>query len=449
MNEIFELQNPWRKPTYVFPVEKAIPRTLLVDLKQSLASPEISVVIGARQVGKTFLLRQLIRSLTESEGCDRRQIFYFDLDSFPLISFVQNLPEFIRFIEALGVPEKTSYIFFDEAQRLPNCGLTLKQYYDLARPIKFIVSGSSTLEIKSQVRETLVGRKRVFHLRPVSFMEAAAFWGFEFASASLRQLYFENEKALHYLQRYLKYGGYPAVVCAEDESQRIRLLSEIYQSYVQKDISDFLKVEDVAGFNRLVVQLAAGTAQLLNIHELSKVTRLSRYFVDKYLQMLRDTYVIDLVLPYFSNIGKAVVKMPKLFFADLGLRNSIQYQSLLPATFTEMGHLAENFVYSELANTLPSGNLWFWRTPQGTEIDFIYQAGGEITPIEVKFQEAETAVIPKAIRSFAEAHKVSHAIVLTKKLWSEKKDGKLIVRFMPVWMAAKIPEILKMDKFDF
>lgn len=215
---------------------------------------------------------------------------------------------------------------------------------------------------------------------------------------------------------------------------------------MHKDISDFLKVEDVAGFNRLVAQLTGGTAQLLNVHELSKVTRLSRYFVDKYLQMLRDTYVIDLLLPFFSNIGKAVVKTPKLFFADLGLRNSIQYQSQIPLTLTEAGHLAENFVFTEISNASPAANLWFWRTQQGTEADFVYQAGGEITPIEVKFHEAETAVVPKALRSFAEAHNVSRAIVLTKRLWDEKKDEKLTVRFLPVWMASRIPKLLEMQK---
>ncbi|MGH7598461.1 MAG: ATP-binding protein [bacterium] len=446
MNEIFELQNPWRQPGYSFPSEKVILRNLLASLKESLVSPEISVVIGARQVGKTFLLRQLIRSLIENEGSDRRQIFYFNLDSFQLLPFVQNLPEFIRFIEAWGAPQKTSYVFLDEAQRLPNCGLTLKQYYDLGRPIKFIVSGSSALEIKSQVRESLVGRKRIFHLRPVSFTEAAAFWGFDFASMSFERLYFENDKALYWLERFLRYGGYPAVVREEDERQRERLLSEIYQSYVHKDIGDFLKVEDVAGFNRLVAQLTGGTAQLLNVNELSKVARLSRYFVDKYLQMLRDTYVIDLLLPYFSNIGKAVVKTPKLFFADLGLRNSIQYQSQIPMTLTEAGHLAENFVFTEISNASPAANLWFWRTQQGTETDFVYQAGGEITPIEVKFHEAETAAVPKALRSFAEAHNLSRAIVLTKRRWDEKKDEKLIVRFLPVWMASRIPELLEMQK---
>jgi Holliday junction resolvase-like predicted endonuclease len=91
-------------------------------------------------------------------------------------------------------------------------------------------------------------------------------------------------------------------------------------------------------------------------------------------------------------------------------------------------------------------NLWFWRTQQGPETDFVYQAGGEITPIEVKFHEAETAVIPKALHSFAEAHKVSRAIVLTKRLWSERKDEKLSVRFLPVWMASRNPELLEMQK---
>lgn len=442
MKEIFDFQNPWRQPDYRFSTGKMIPRRVLKELYDSLAKPEISVLLGARQVGKTFLLQQLIRTLFEKEGCDPRQIFYFNLDAFPLHPLVQNIPQFLRFIEAFAAPGKISYIFLDEAQRLPNCGLLLKQYYDLERPLKFIVSGSSALEIKSQVRESLIGRKQLFQLSSVTLAEAAAYWGFDFSELNFAQLQFENEQGSSLLHRYLAYGGYPAVITANSEEERSATLRELYQSYIQKDVSDFLKVEDVAGFNRLVAQLSPATAQLLNVHELSKLTRISRHFVDKYLQMLRDTYVVELLLPYFSNVAKAAIKSPKLFFYDLGMRNAIHYQFQIPRQLLDDGHLSENFVFTTLREFLPTGNFWFWRTTQGSEIDFIYEAGGKLFPIEVKFKENETPVIPKAIRVFSEAHGLQHAVVLTKNFWGEKREGKLTVSFMPVWATSRLREIL-------
>ncbi len=445
MKEIFELQNPWRQPGYRFLPEKMIPRHLQKELYASLSKPEISVLLGARQVGKTFLLHRLIQTMLENDGYDPCQIFYFNLDAFSLLPLVQDIPQFLRFIEAFGVAGKPSFVFLDESQRLPNCGLLLKQYHDLGRPIKFIVSGSSALEIKSQVRESLIGRKQLFHLASVSFAEAAAYWGFNFSEAPLAQLPFENGHALPLLQRYLKHGGYPAVVAAGTEEERTATLRELYQSYIQKDVSDFLKVEDVAGFNRLVSQLSPATAQLLNVHELSKLTRLSRYFVDKYLQMLRDTYVVELLFPYFSNAAKAVIKTPKLFFYDLGMRNALHYQFQIPQQLPDEGHLAENLAFTTLRDFLPAGNLWFWRTTQATEIDFIYEAGGKIYPLEVKFKDNEPATIPKAIRTFAEAHALHHAVVLTKNLWEEKREDKLTVSFVPVWAASRLREILPLS----
>ena len=198
---------------------------------------------------------------------------------------------------------------------------------------KIIVSGSSSLEIRSKIKEALTGRKIVFHILPLSFDEIlykdqlcqqllkspaqeiiANF-------ASYEQIW--GKKLLNLLEQYLIYGGYSRILLTDQIEKKKQFLNEIYTSYIQKDITDFLKIENVTGFNKFIQYIALTTGQVINKSELCLKTGLSHRTLDKYLQVLQDTFIIENIQPYFSNKLKEITKNPKLYFLDPGIRNSI------------------------------------------------------------------------------------------------------------------------------
>lgn len=445
MEELFEAQNPWRTHNYRFSLEKKIPRRILPELLAHLEKPEIGVILGPRQVGKTFIMQRLIRELVENRGVTPKQVFYFNMDAVLFRELVADIPKFLRFLENMSAAKSSVYVFIDEIQRVNDSGLLLKQYYELKRPIKFIVSGSSSLEIKSQVKESLIGRKKLFQLFPSSFDEYCAFHGHSLEELTPGRLEFAGDRFLELFEDYLLYGGYPKVIIATEAAAKREALQEIYSSYVEKDISEFLKVEDVAGFNRVVQQMAVTAGNLLNLNEITKVARVSRYYVETYLQMLRDTYVVDLLYPYSANIGKALVKTPKLYFWDTGLRNAVfgQFQPL--RLRTDVGALAETYAFAQLAQQLDRHRLWFWRTKSQSEVDFLYQQLDRVLPIEVKFQDLSGATRPKAFFSVQSEVPVKQTIVLTKRLWEENAEG-IPTLFLPVWLASRLTKLVDLGE---
>ena len=433
MKTTFENQNPWRKINYSFPDEDYILRTILDKLIAHLTKQEVTIIVGSRQVGKTFLLKKLIEYLLKQIKIDRRQIFYFNFDALDLIEFFQNEKDFLDFIVTYGISEKKNYIFLDEAQRIDNCGLLIKRYYDLGLNIKFIVSGSSSLELKSQVKETLTGRKRLFELYPISFKEFSNFKGIDAAIPFEKKIKFESTKYLKLLNEFILFGGYPGVVKLTQPEEKILLLKEIYQSYIQKDISDFLNVSDVIGFNKLVKLLSSQFANLMKVNELSKVLGLSRYNIERFIHFLQETYIINVLQPYYRNIGKSLIKTPKLYFIDTGIRNVVfdQFQEL--DNRLDSGQLIENFVFSEIIKEINLGNLWFFRTSRGTEVDFLFDLGNSIIPIEVKYSEKKQKSIPKAFNTLLQTLNVEKAYVLTKDYLNEKQFANIPVFFRPAW----------------
>ena len=431
MKDTFDLQNPWRSSGYTFPDESYVKRSIFGTLTEDLKKKKITVLLGARQVGKTFLIKKIIEKLLADKETDPKQIFYFNFDAFSLIDLVENDRDFIDFIKLYGVADKRTYIFLDEAQRIPEVGLLIKRYYDLGHDIKFIVSGSSSLQIKGQTKETLTGRKKLFELYPVSYYEFLKFKGVEPPDNPLQAVKFEAGRYQRLMEEFIRFGGYPGVVVTGSIEDKISLLKEIYNSYIQKDISDFLKIEDVSGFNRMVQFLAAQTASLCKINEVAKNVRLSRHFVEKYLLALEETYVISFLRPYFANMGKAIIKTSKLYFYDTGLRNAVfgEFQPL--DNRADLGAIIENFVFSELIKTVEKDRLWFYRTTSGSEIDFIFVKGNKIIPIEVKYRISSQKAYPKTFNTLSKHTNFTKGLVITRDYLQEKITREMQILYRP------------------
>ncbi len=433
MKNTFDLQNPWRVPGYTFTKEEYIHRDIFARLLQDLNQKEIIVVVGSRQVGKTFLMKKMIEKLITDENIDPRQIFYFNFDAFNLIDLVNSDRDFLDFIKYYGIPERVAYIFLDEAQRVSEIGLLVKRYYDLGLNMKFIISGSSSLQIKGQVKETLTGRKHLFELYPITFEEFLQYKGLGTPEELASIMRFESDRYEHFMEEFVLFGGYPGVVKLDGIENKIRLLKEIYQSYVQKDISDFLKIEDISGFNRMVQFMATQTGGLCKINEVAKNIRLSRHFVEKYLFALDGTYVMTSLRPYFVNLGKAIIKTPKVYFYDTGIRNAVfgQFESLNKRL--DAGALVENLVFSELVKSVDKDHLWFYRTATGSEIDFLFVSGDDIIPVEVKYGITRQKIVPKIFNTFIRHVGIKKAVIVTKHYLYEERRGDLRLIFKPAW----------------
>jgi len=439
--ELFHYQNPWHRgkiPEFLY-----IQRDIMSDLVRWLNDKESLVVIGPRQAGKSTILKALIKFLLEKKKVSGKDIFYFNLDDLRFIDFLSTPEDFIKFIQSFS-PTKP-YIFIDEIQRLENPGLFLKCIYDLGLNFKLIVSGSSSLELKSKIFESLTGRKIVFRLLPFSFEEFLRTKPFfsEFKKPkSWDDLVLKNKiysgTLNKYLEEFIIYGGYPRVVLEKDLIKKRELLWEIYSSYVEKDIINFLKIELPDKFNNLVKALSSQIGNLTNIHELTNTLKINRSTVEKYISILKATFIISLLKPFYKNIRSEISKMPKVYFSDTGLRNCIIDSFGGVDIRPDKGALLENFIYTQIKATKSLRNVRFWRTKTGGEVDFVAEFGKDIIGFEVKFTSSAKPSLSPSLGHFVKAYKPKKIIIFTKNYLSEERN----FIFLPAYWVFLLDEIL-------
>ena len=402
--DIFIYQNPWRT-NKDFKVRPYFNRLVLPKIEKWITEPEIIVLIGPRQSGKTTILYKIIENqINQNKSSD--SILFFNCDNLAVQNLFENITDFLQFLRQMTV-SSFPFIIIDEIQRLSNPIIFLKQLYDLKLNNKIIVSGSSSLEIRSKIKETLTGRKIIFNILQLNFEEILV-KDSTFApllqihgDEILRNFYqFERiwgTKLRSEIEQYLLYGGYPRVLLTTIIEKKKQILSEIFTSYIQKDISDFLKIENISGFNKLIQVLALTSGQIINMSNIGLKSGIAHQTLNKYLQILRETFIVDAVIPYFSNKLKEIIKNPKLYFFDPGIRN-FAISNFNPTQIRpDHGLLLESFVFRELKSYINNKNkLKFWRTKVGAEVDFILEKGENLLPIECKSFLKQ----PKCSRSF-------------------------------------------------
>ncbi len=436
--DIFNYQNPWRKNKN-FKVTPYFKRSVLPQIENWMSEPEIIVLIGPRQSGKTTILLKLIeKQLNQKYPQD--SLFFFNCDSFEIRSLFENLLNFIQFIDQLN-PSPNSVILIDEIQRIANPGLFLKQIYDLKLNYKIIVSGSSSLEIRSKIKETLTGRKIVFNILPLNFEELIIkdpvydqLLKIPSREIEINFSYYNQtwgKKLQTEFEQYLIYGGYPRILLTQQIEKKKQILNEIYTSYIQKDISDFLKIENISGFNKLIQFIALTSGQVINKSDICLKTSLSHHTMDKYIQALQDTFIIETVQPYFTNKIKEIIKNPKLYFLDPGIRN-LAISNFNPTLIRQdTGFLQETFLFRELKSFYNNYRiLKFWRTKVGAEVDFIIDKGEFIYPIECK-SILKKPGLSRSFQNFIKLYKPAKGFVINHNLFTTIKIANSEITFIP------------------
>lgn len=413
-----------------------IKRTLFPDLLAHLDKKEISLLVGPRQSGKTTLLL-LLKDYLEKRG---EKCVYLNLDIETDKKHFESQEALLSKI-SLEVGTNKAFIFLDEIQRKENAGLFLKGLFDMSLPYKFIISGSGSVELKEKIHESLAGRKRLFELSTLSFEEFVNYKT-EYKYENKLEEFFkiEGDKNYQYLNEYLNYGGYPRVVLEETEVEKTKIISELYQSYVEKDIAYLLNVQKTEDFTRLVKILASQVRKLLNISELSSTLGLSVSTVKNYLWYLEKTYITYRVTPFFRNTRKEITKSPVIYFSDLGLRNYANGTFGSISNPSNMGFLFQNFVANKINTKLSQTSMGFhfWRTKDRAEVDFIIESKEDVAvPIEVKFKVLKTPEISRSLHSFISKYNTKEAIIVHLGERNTAKVGTTIVKLIPFYEEVK------------
>ena len=368
-------------------------RLIYSVLEKQKDNHKITILTGARQVGKTTLMRKLCETFQKTHD-----VMFLDLDIYSQYEKVSTYENCINTLKLNGYnnSQKKPYILFlDEFQRYSDISRVLKNIYDHHPNIKIYASGSSSLVINEQIQESLAGRKRIIHIYPLSFSE---YLNFIERDDLLRQMahlpgiHSDNlsdliPEVFQALEKFLIYGGYPEVVLSSD-NEKPDVLVSIFDLYVKKDLVDFLRVERIKHARTLIRHIAVNNGQEAKYREMAQVSGIDEKTVKNYIEILKETFLISVHPPWFSNRNKELVKMPKIYFSDSGVRNYFINNFNPGALRSDMPFLFEGFVISELIKKdVSADHIKFWRTKNKNEVDLIIDDGRIIRPVEIKFKK--------------------------------------------------------------
>ena len=343
----------------------AIKRAIQSKMMQHISSGnDVIVVYGARQVGKTTLINQTIDQL----GLKNLTINAEELNVQSIFS-KRDLKLMLEFTEGYDL------LFIDEAQNIENIGINIKILHDANPNLKIILSGSSSFDLSNSVKEPLTGRTKTFILYPISIGELRN----EYNSYETKQL----------LSDLLITGSYPNLFNLKTKKERVSHLGELASSYLYKDILSFSNIKHSDKLYNLLRLLAFQIGHTVSINELSNSLKISHETVNHYIELLEKSFVIFRLSGYSRNLRKEVSKQDKIFFYDVGIRNSIINNFSKLEDRTDVGQLWENFLIIERKKVLSYNELhrgqFFWRTYTGAELDYVEEYDGKLDGFEFKW----------------------------------------------------------------
>ncbi len=354
-------------------VPMKIKRCCFDKLWNEVSSPEISILLGARQVGKSTLMQQLL-SKAKRNGY---KTSYYDLeqpsDLNRLAGSQQDvIDEIVRDVQV---------VFIDEFHYLKNASKIFKAIYDQKKSLKVYASGSSSLAIHKHLKESLAGRFKKTIIYPLNLDE----WK--------RVPKFNNDE-------YLRWGGMPGLMHQPSEDERVNLLENIVSTYITKDIKGLIKEENIRSFNSLLYLLAQAQGSMVVVSNLARKTGLKEITVARHLEIISQTYVMYVLHSFSQNLANELKKSKKYYLFDLGIRNMLLKDFRTVDKRDYKGCVYESAIFLHLLPQLkPNMELRFWRTKKGDEVDFILLKNRVPIPIEVK-SNLSLPEIPKGVQKF-------------------------------------------------
>ncbi len=370
-----------------------IHRQLQSVIQDHLFRGKAILLIGARQVGKSTLFKQVLDA--SSQQCSQAQILSLDCDDpeVRLMLDTPNLEQINRLVSNKRI------VLIDEAQRIRGIGLTLKMITDHFADVQLLVTGSSSLLLQGQLNESLTGRKFEYQLYPISTQE----------------LY--NDGGLLRVNKMLEsrliYGSYPDIVCNAGDARD--LLMNLSDSYMYQDLLSLEGIRKPALLEKLLVALALQVGSEVSHNELAQTIGTDSKTVEKYIDLLEKCYVVFRLSALSRNVRTELKKSRKIYFYDNGIRNALIHNFNPTGIRQDMGALWENFFISERIKynhyNARYVNMYFWRTTQQREIDYVEEVDGTMTVFEMKWNPKKAnTTIPSA---FLNAYPVKETVVIT------------------------------------
>jgi len=355
-------------------------------IKYHLNDNKAIILLGARQTGKTTIVKDISKKLNDS--------LWLNAD---LIE-VQALFENFTISKINTFLSKNKYIFIDEAQRIDNIGMKIKIIIDEFPDKKVIATGSSSFELANKTNEPLTGRKWEYKLYPLSFRELS-----------------DNSSVLNeinMLKTRLIFGCYPEVVLSVGREKEV--LNQLAESYLYKDLLRWEGLKKPEKIIKLLQALSFQIGNEVSYNELGKIVGLDNETIEKYIQLLEQTFIIFRLGSFSRNLRSELKRSKKIYFYDNGLRNALIANFSTLELRSDIGALWENYMMSErikyLSNNNEIANKYFWRTHFQQEIDYVEESDGKIFAYEFKWNSAQKA---KMSKSFADAYPNTQYKIIT------------------------------------
>lgn len=346
------------------------------------------IVFGPRQTGKTTFVEQLLAKVN-------KKTLYLNGDDTDTRESLAR-PNATQIAQLIGDYE---VLFIDEAQRIADVGLLIKIIVDRFKQVQVIATGSSAFELSGKINEPLTGRKYEMMLLPFSYVELVNDTDFITEERSLEQR--------------LIYGSYPEVINDPiNAEEHLKLLAD---SYLYKDLFALEEVKKPLLFEKIVKALALQIGSEVNFSELAKLVKADQKTVDKYISLLEKSFVI-FTLPAFSgNVRNEIRKNKKIYFYDTGIVNAITRNFNPLSNRNDVGALFENYMIAERMKYLHQhqieAEVFFWRTTQQQEIDYIEKTNNKLLSVEFKWNEKGKNKIPV---TFTQAYPTAETLIISK-----------------------------------
>ncbi len=344
-----------------------IQREIKENIKTQLTSKQkIIILYGARQVGKTTLIKKIIKTF-------KGKILHINADEKVYNETLSSRD----FSKLSGLVDGFDLLFIDEAQRIPDIGINLKILHDNLPALKIILTGSSSLDLANKINEPLTGWIFTNILYPISILEWQNYTGLNDYSTALK------------LEEFILFGMYPEIFSYKNFDQKRKYLDDLSKSYLYKDILTLANIKYPEKLNQLLKLLAYQVGQLVSLQELATTLQIHRDALLNYISLLEKSFVIFRLPGFSRNLRKEVVKMDKIYFYDTGIRNALinNFNSL--QLRNDKGQLWENFLMAERmksnAYNKQFTNSYFWRTYSGAELDLVEEKDGKLNGYEFKW----------------------------------------------------------------
>ncbi|MHA1273607.1 MAG: ATP-binding protein [Promethearchaeota archaeon] len=430
--------NPWwegKTETITVPKFK---RTLFALFEKFMKTKQIIAIIGLRRVGKTIMMRQMINKLIKK---GTKNIFYFLFDD--IITQTSDILDDILqyYLKTINTTNEQKYIFLDEIQKVQHWQDILKRYYDTREDIKFIVSGSASLNIM-QCKESLAGRIFDIYLPPLTFREflnmnriSVEIINLKFSE--IQQFYNKNiNKIVIYeqmLEKYLLKGAFPEIATEED----IQIIFQYIKSSVIDHIllGDIPLVYDVRRKDLLYSLLeycCKETSNMIEFSKLAKILGANNHTIKEYIYYLKDAFLLDLIFNYSGSIAKQLRKSKKMHIIHPCISiTMLRYDEKIMRIEELAGKFIETIIF--LHARLLSERISFWRTPQKHEVDIILEST-PLLPIEVKYRNYIENRDFKGLIKFMENYDINEGIMVSKNLLEKKLLKGKIIYVIPAWL---------------